>query len=94
MTAAIGRARDVRYGGLEQFPIRGGVGGIDYCIAGSRPYALEFTNGVDVICLLLGDVMSTTRYEDDAEERLVFQGETSAFHPRRGRVRVAASHVR
>ncbi|BCH21166.1 helix-turn-helix domain-containing protein [Mesorhizobium sp. L-8-3] len=94
MAAAIGRARDVRYGGLEQFPIRGGVGGIDYCIAGSRPYALEFMNGVDVICLLLGDVVSTTRFEDDAEEPLVFRGETAAFHPRRGRVRVAASHVR
>lgn len=94
MTASIGRARPVRYGGLEQFPIRGGFGGIDYCIAGSRPYALEFNNDADVICLLLGDIFSRTKFEDDGEERLVFQGETAAFHPRQGNVRVAASSVR
>jgi len=94
LTAAIGRARQVRYGGLEQFPIKGGFGGIEYCIAGSQPYALEFSNGSDVICLLLGDIFSKTKFEDDGEERLVFQGETAAFHPRYGNVRVAASSVR
>lgn len=93
MTAAIGRATELRYGGLEQFPTRGGSGGIDYCVAGSRPYALEFCNRADVICLLLGEIVSTTRFEDDTEERLIFQGETAAFHPRQSRVRVAASSV-
>ena len=94
MIAAIGRARQLRYGGLEQFPVRGSHGGVDYCIAGSKPYALEFANGSDVICLLLGDIFSKTRFEDDTEEQLVFQGETAAFHPRHGNVRVAASSVR
>ena len=40
-----------------------------------KPYALEFANGSDVICLLLGDIFSKTRFEDDTEERLVFQGD-------------------
>ena len=46
------------------------------------------------ICLLLGDIVSRTRFEDDREKPLVFQGETAAFHPRQGNVRVAASSVR
>ena len=89
-----GGQAQIRYGGLEQFPTRGSHGGVDYCIAGSKPYALEFANGSDVICLLLGDIFSRTRFEDDREEPLVFQGETAAFHPRHGNVRVAASSVR
>jgi AraC family transcriptional regulator len=94
VTAAIGRARQLRYDGLEQFPTRGSYGGVDYCVARPRPYALEFANGADVICLLLGDIFSKTKFEDEGEERLVFQGETTAFHPRDGNVRVAASSVR
>jgi AraC family transcriptional regulator len=94
VTAAVGRARELRYDGLEQFPTRGSHGGIDYCVAGARPYALEFANRADVICLLLGDIFSKSKFEDDGEERLVFQGETAAFHPRQGNVRVAASSVR
>jgi AraC family transcriptional regulator len=94
VTAAVGRARELRYDGLEQFPTRGSYGGIDYCVAGARPYALEFANRADVICLLLGDIFSKSKFEDDGEERLVFQGETAAFHPRQGNVRVAASSVR
>ena len=94
MAATIGRASPVRYGGLEQFLTRGSHGGVEYCIAGSKPYALEFANGSDVICLLLGDIVSRTRFEDDREKPLVFQGETAAFHPRQGNVRVAASSVR
>lgn len=94
MAATIGRASPIRYGGLEQFLTRGSHGGVEYCIAGSKPYALEFANGSDVICLLLGDIVSRTRFEDDREKPLVFQGETAAFHPRQGNVRVAASSVR
>jgi AraC family transcriptional regulator len=94
VTVTIGRARQLRYDGLEQFSTRGSYGGIDYCLAGPKPYALEFANDADVICLLLGDIFSRSKFEDDAEEHLAFQGETSAFHPRHGNVRVAASSVR
>ncbi|MCZ4094111.1 AraC family transcriptional regulator [Sinorhizobium psoraleae] len=93
MTATIGRARELRYDGLEQFPARGSYGGIDYCIAGAKPYTLEFANEVDVICLLLGDIFSKAKFEDDSEEALLFHGETAAFHPRKGNVRVATSTV-
>ncbi|PSJ56975.1 AraC family transcriptional regulator [Kumtagia ephedrae] len=92
--ATIGRAMPVRYGGLEQFPERASHGGVDYCVAGSRPYALEFANGSDVVCLLLGDIDSTSRFDDGREGPLVFRGETSAFHPGRGNVRVLARSVR
>jgi AraC family transcriptional regulator len=94
VTATIGRARQLRYDGLEQFSTRGSHGGIDYCLADPKPYALEFANDADVICLLLGDIFSRSKFEDDAEEHLAFQGETAAFHPRNGNVRVAASSVR
>jgi AraC family transcriptional regulator len=47
-----------------------------------------------VICLLLGDINSQTKFDDDREKPLTFVGETSAFHPRGGNVRVAASDVR
>lgn len=94
MAATIGRATTIRYGGLEQFSLRGSYAGVEYCVAGSKPYALEFSNGADVVCLLLGDIVSRTRFEDDRERQLVFRGETAAFHPRQGNVRVAASSVR
>jgi AraC family transcriptional regulator len=58
-----------------------------------RPYALEFENNFDVICLLLGDINTRSKFEDDAERELTFLGETSAFHPRGGNVRVDASEV-
>ena len=63
--------------GLEQFHIRGDTNGVGYCIAGAKPYALEFSNTSDVICLLLGDIDSSTKFEDDREKPLVFLGE---FH--------------
>jgi AraC family transcriptional regulator len=94
LTATIGRAAQVRFSGLEQFAVRGSYGGVEYCIADAKPYALEFANGSDVVCLLLGDIFSKTKFEDDREERLDFQGETTAFHPRQGNVRVLASTVR
>jgi len=37
--------------GLEQFHLRGDANGVGYCIAGAKPYALEFSNAADVICL-------------------------------------------
>jgi AraC family transcriptional regulator len=89
-----GRARPRDFGGLEQFAARGSVGDIGYCIAGASPYALEFNNDDDVICLLLGDILSATKFEDDPERPLRFAGHTSAFHPRGGNVRVRADEVR
>ena len=58
--------------GLEQFHIRGDTNGVGYCIAAAKPYALEFSNNADVICLLLGDINSSTKFEDDREKPLVF----------------------
>jgi AraC family transcriptional regulator len=92
--AVIGRVPAVPFRGLEQFSLVASTGGINYCVAGAQPYALEFSNDLDVVCLLLGDINSRTKFEDDREQGLVFLGETSAFHPRGGNVRVAASVVR
>jgi AraC family transcriptional regulator len=80
--------------GLEQFHIRGDANGVGYCIAEAKPYALEFSNTSDVICLLLGDINSSTKFEDDPEKPLVFLRESTAFHPRIGNVRVRAAEVR
>jgi AraC family transcriptional regulator len=80
--------------GLEQFHLRGNANGVGYCIAGAKPYALEFSNAADVICLLLGDIDSSTKFEDDREKPLVFLGDSTAFHPRVGNVRVRAADVR
>jgi hypothetical protein len=41
-------------------------------LVGAKPYALEFSNNADVICLLLGDINTATQFEDDHERRLVF----------------------
>jgi AraC family transcriptional regulator len=83
-----------RFRGLEQFGVRGDADGVGYCIAGAKPYALEFSNNADVICLLLGDINTETQFEDGHERQLVFLGETTAFHPRVGNVRVRADEVR
>jgi len=80
--------------GLEQFHVRGDSDGVGYCIAEAQPYALEFCNSADVICLLLGDINSTAKFEDDHEKPLLFLGDTTAFHPRIGNVRVRAGDVR
>jgi AraC family transcriptional regulator len=87
-------AHPAPYRGLEQFKLVASTGGINYCIADGRPYSLEFSNDFDVICLLLGDINSRTKFDDDREQPLRFLGETSAFHPRGGNVRVAADAVR
>ena len=47
-----------------------------------------------MICLLLGDLITETKFEDDAERPLLFVGASSAFHPRDGNVRVRAGSVR
>jgi len=95
VTLAVGGRRQMLpFRGLEQFERRGAVEDIGYCIAGASPYALEFTNDADVICLLLGDILSETQFEDDAERPLIFAGQSSAFHPRGGNVRVRADEVR
>jgi AraC family transcriptional regulator len=88
------RPGSIRLRGLEQFPIRGDADGVGYCIAEAKPYALEFSNDADVICLLLGDINSRTKFEDDSERPLVFLSESTAFHPRVGNVRVRAEDVR
>jgi AraC family transcriptional regulator len=80
--------------GLDQFHVRGDTDGVGYCIAEAKPYALEFSNTADVICLLLGDISSSTKFEDDCEKPLIFLSESTAFHPRIGNVRVRADEVR
>jgi AraC family transcriptional regulator len=92
--SAIERPGSMPFRGLEQFRFRGQANGIGYCVAGAKPYALEFSNTADVICLLLGDINSDTKFEDDREKPLVFLGESTAFHPRIGNVRVRAADVR
>ncbi len=82
------------FGGLEQFSRRGDSGDVGYCIAGARPYALEFENDADVICLLLGDIRGEATFDDDGHRPVVFLGQSAAFHPRGGRVRVRAREVR
>ena len=67
--------RSAMFRGLEQFEHRGETNGVGYCIAGPKPYALEFSNTADVICLLLGDINSNTKFEDDREQSLVFLNE-------------------
>lgn len=79
--------------GLEQFRARGHLGDVGYCIAGAKPYALEFSNDADVICLLLGDIVTETKFEDDREKPLIFLGQSAAFHPQGGNVRVRARSV-
>jgi len=88
------RPRFPAFRGLEQFQVLGEADGIGYCVAGAEPYALEFSNTADVICLLLGDINSQTKFEDDPERPLVFLSESTAFHPRIGNVRVRADDVR
>lgn len=93
-SAGVGARAPLRLQGLEQFAGRGRAGDVGYCIAGAAPYALEFENENDVICLLLGDIHSETRFDADAAKPVCFAGQTAAFHPRGGRVSVQAAEVR
>jgi AraC family transcriptional regulator len=85
---------DDRFHGLEQFRLRGRADDVGYCIAGPKPYALEFNNDADVMCLLLGSISTDTKFEEEPERPLLFAAKSSAFHPRGGNVRVRAHEVR
>jgi AraC family transcriptional regulator len=80
--------------GLEQFVKSGDAGGIGFCIAEGNPYALEFHHDRDIVCLVFGDILSRSRFDDDREDEVVFLGGSTAFHPRGGAMRVTASEVR
>jgi len=80
--------------GIDQFALSGDADGIGFCIAEGKPYALEFANDRDVVCLIFGDIVSRAKFEDDREGDVVFLGGSTAFHPRGGAMRVAASDVR
>ena len=64
---------------------------MSFCVSGHAPYALDLDTSVDVICLLLGRINSRSRFEDGREENVTFLGESTAFHPRDGRIRVKAA---
>ncbi|WP_109479807.1 AraC family transcriptional regulator [Paraburkholderia sp. C35] len=80
--------------GIEQFRIVSCASGIDYCVSKSGPYLLDLVNTADVVCLLLGDIVSDTRYDDARPSAHIFRGETSAFHPKGSRMRIDAREVR
>lgn len=80
--------------GLEQFVKSGDADGIGYCIAEGKPYALEFDHDRDIVCVVFGDIVSRSKFDDDREDDVVFLGGSTAFHPRGGSMRVAASEVR
>lgn len=82
------------YRGLDQFGLTGSIEGMSFCIAGARPYALDLDTDRDVICLLLGAIHSTCSFEDDRESEFTFFGESTAFHPRAGHIRVRAGDVK
>lgn len=92
--ATTGGTAPIPYRGLEQFDLVASTPGLDYCVSGERSYALDLSNDTDVICLLLGGIVSEAKFDDDASRPLTFQAETSAFHPRGGNVRVKAGAVR
>ncbi len=91
--AGLGGRASLRPRGLEQFAGRGRAGDVGYCVAGAAPYALDFENENDVICLLLGDIRSQTQFDADTAAPVRFAGQTAAFHPRGGRVSVVAEEV-
>jgi AraC family transcriptional regulator len=80
--------------GFEQFGLSSGTPGLDYCISGAGPYLLDSENLSDVICLLLGDIASETRYDDEPLAPHTFKGETLAFHPKGSRMWINALDVR
>ena len=58
------------------------------------PYSLEVSNPSDMICLLLGTIVSETRYDDGPAAPFTFRAETAAYHPRGGSMRIDAQQVR
>ncbi|MGF6757461.1 helix-turn-helix domain-containing protein [Paraburkholderia sp. GAS42] len=80
--------------GIEQFGVHSSAPGLEYCVSTSGPYLLEVTNSSDVICLLLGNINSRTRYDDGPSLPLIFRAETAAFHPKGSRMLIDAKEVR
>lgn len=79
---------------IDRFSAVAGVPGLEYCISGPRPYSLELSNSSDMICLLLGTIVSDTRYDDGPAAPFTFRAETAAFHPRGESMRIDAHDVR
>ena len=79
---------------IDRFSAVAGVPGLEYCISGPRPYSLELSNSSDMICLLLGTIVSDTRYDDGPAAPFTFRAETAAYHPRGERMRIEAHDVR
>jgi AraC family transcriptional regulator len=78
---------------IERFSMVAGAPGLEYCISGTQPYTLEVHNPSDMICLLLGTIVSQTCYDDGPTLPLTFRAETAAFHPRGGSMRIDAQQV-
>ena len=79
---------------IERFSAVAGTPGLEYCISGAQPYTLELDNSSDMICLLLGTIISRTRYDDGPSLPFTFEAETAAFHPRGGSLCIDALQVR
>ncbi|WP_051180511.1 helix-turn-helix domain-containing protein [Caballeronia insecticola] len=79
---------------IDRFSAVAGVPGLEYCISGPRPYSLELSNSSDMICLLLGTIVSETRYDDGPAAPFTFRAETAAYHPRGESMRIDAHDVR
>ncbi|SAK80331.1 AraC family transcriptional regulator [Caballeronia hypogeia] len=79
---------------IDRFSAVAGAPGLEYCISGPKPYSLELSNSSDMICLLLGTIVSDTRYDDGPAAPFTFRAETAAYHPRGERIRIDAHDVR
>jgi AraC family transcriptional regulator len=79
---------------IERFSVVAGTPGLEYCISGAQRYTLEMNNSSDMICLLLGTIISQTCYDDGPARPFTFEAETAAFHPRGGSMRIDAQQVR
>ncbi|SAL26165.1 AraC family transcriptional regulator [Caballeronia humi] len=79
---------------INGFSAVSGAPGLEYCISGGTPYTFEVADAPDMICLLLGTIVSETRYDDGPALPFTFQAETAAFHARGGSMRIEAQQVR
>jgi AraC family transcriptional regulator len=79
---------------LDQFGRRGDASGISYYVSEGRPYTLDFSSEEDFICLVLGEIVNRTKFDDDKELDLTLIGGSINYHPRGGHFRVRASEVR
>ena len=78
---------------IEGFRVVSGAPGLEYCISGAQPYTLDMHNPSEMICLLLGTIVTETRYDDGPAVPFTFEAETAAFHPRGGSMRIDAQQV-